>query len=106
MKKYFLIFSAVAVSLVMVLTGCKSKTSSDPCSASGKLCIENKMDSTIVINIVNKHQQVTMTKDYMQCFILEANIAYTISISGAGYNKPDTTFLILPCDNKLMVVQQ
>ena len=106
MKKYFLVFAAVILAVALLFIGCKSKTTEDPCSNSGKLCIENKMDSTITINIVQKHQQVTMKKDYMECFNLEANIAYTVSISGSGYSKPDTTFLILPCDNKLFVVQQ
>jgi len=106
MKNYFLIFPATIIAFILAVTGCKSKTPEDPCSNTGKLCIENKMDSTIVINIIQKHQQVTMTKDYMECFNLDANIAYTISISGSGYSKPDTTFLILPCDNKLFVVKQ
>ena len=106
MKKYFLILPATVIALIMVFNGCKSTSTSDPCSSTGKLCIENKMDSTIVISIIQKHQQITMKKDYMECLNLDANIAYTISISGAGYKKPDTTFLILPCDNKLMVVSQ
>jgi len=64
------------------------------------------MDSTIVVNIVQKHQLVTMEKDYMECLTLEANVAYTISITGSGYSKPDTTLLILPCDNRLFLVTQ
>lgn len=91
---------------VIVFYGCKSKGTVDPCSGAGTLCIENKMDSTITINLVQKHQQITMKKDYMQCLSLEANVAYTLSITGSGYSKPDTTFLILPCDNKLFVVKQ
>jgi hypothetical protein len=106
MKKYFLIIPAAFFALLILVVGCKSKEASQPCDNMGTLCIENKMDSTITINIVQKRQQVTMKKDYMECFALEGNIAYTISITGAGYSKPDTTLLILPCDNKLIVVKE
>jgi hypothetical protein len=64
------------------------------------------MDSSFIVNIVEKHQQVTLPKDFMECFDLEANQPYTISISGSGYTKADTTLMILPCDNKLFVVKQ
>jgi len=72
----------------------------------GTLCVQNKMDSSVIVNIVQKKQQVTLKKDYMECFSLDGNMPYTISISGSGYSKPDTTLMILPCDNKLFIVQQ
>ncbi len=106
MKKYFLFASGFILIMIMVFSSCKSKSTQDPCNSTGKLCIENKMDSTVVVNIVQKHQQVTLQKDYMECIDLEATLAYTLSISGSGYSKPDTTLLILPCDNKLFVVKQ
>jgi hypothetical protein len=105
MKKYFLIFTVVFIAMCLAFSGCKS-TTTEPCGNTGTLCIENKMDSTILINIVQKRQFVPLQKDFMECFNLEANVAYTISISGSGYSRPDTTLLILPCDNKLMVVKQ
>lgn len=106
MKKYSLIFCLFICATIATFYSCKSKTATDPCSASGTLCIENKMDSTIQVNIIQKHQQISLKKDYMQCLNLEANIAYTFSITGSGYSKPDTTILILPCDNKLFIVKQ
>jgi hypothetical protein len=106
MKKPIRIFYLMIITLVFAFVACNSKKTEEPCNNTGTLCIENKMDSTITVNIVQKHQQVPMKKDYMECFVLEANIAYTISISGSGYSKPDTTLLILACDNKLMVVKQ
>ena len=106
MKKYFLITSGFVLILIMMFPSCKSKTIQDPCNNMGKICVENKMDSSVVVSIVQKHKQITLPKDYMECFDLDANLAYTVSISGSGYTKPDTTLMILPCDNKLIVVQK
>jgi hypothetical protein len=106
MKKYFLFACVIAVSVILGFSGCKDNTTEPPCNNMGKLCIENKMDSTVIVNIVQKKQQVTLQKDYMECFDLDGNMPYTISISGSGYTKPDTTLMILPCDNKLFVVTQ
>jgi len=105
MKKYFLNFPAAMIALLILLASCASDEPAPPCNNTGTLCIENKLDTTIIINIVQKRQQAPVKKDYMECFTLEANIAYTISITGAGYSKPDTTILMLACDNKLMIVQ-
>jgi len=106
MKKYFLFISGIILGFIILLSGCKSNSPEDPCNNTGKLCIENKMDSTVIVSIVQKHQQVTLQKDFMECFDLDANQPYTVSISGSGYTKPDTTLMILPCDNKLFVVTQ
>ena len=106
MKKYFLFASGFILFIFMTFLSCKSKTTEAPCNNTGSLCVENKMDSSIVVSIVQKHQQITLQKDYMECFDLEANLPYTISISGSGYTKPDTTFMILQCDNKLLVIKQ
>jgi hypothetical protein len=106
MKKHFLFYPGIILVFIILLSGCKSNPPEDPCNNTGKLCVENKMDSTVVVNILEKHQQVTLQKDFMECFELEGNQPYTVSISGSGYKKPDTTLMILPCDNKLIIVQQ
>jgi hypothetical protein len=106
MKKYFLFTSGIILVSIILFSSCNSNTPADPCNNIGTLCIENKMDSTVVVSIVQKHQQVPLEKDFMECFDLEANQPYTISISGSGYTKPDTTLMILPCDNKLIIVKQ
>lgn len=106
MKKYFLFTPGIILVLIILLSGCKSKSPEDPCSNTGKLSFVNKMDSTIVVSIVEKHEQVTIQKDFTEHFDLEANVTYTVSISGSGYKKPDSTLLLLPCDNKLIIVKQ
>ena len=84
MKKYFLFACVIAVSVILGFSGCKDNTTEPPCNNMGKLCIENKMDSTVIVNIVQKKQQVTLKKDYMECFDLDGNMPYTISISGSS----------------------
>lgn len=106
MKKYFFLFSVISFLTFSGVTGCKSKTEEDPCNNTGKLCVQNKMDTSVVVSIVQKKQQVTLQKDYMECFDLEGNMPYTISVSGSGFSKPDTTIMILPCDNKLYIINQ
>jgi hypothetical protein len=106
MKTYFHFTSVIILLIIILLSGCKSNPPEDPCNNAGKLCIENKMDSSVVVSIVEIHQQITLQKDFIECFDLEANQTYTLSISGSGYTRPDTTMLILPCDNKLIVVNQ
>ena len=106
MKKYFLFVTVISLLFFLGFSGCKDNTIEDPCNNMGTLCVQNKMDSSVIVNIVQKKQQVTLKKDYMECFNLDGNMPYTISISGSGYSKPDTTLMILPCDNKLFVVKQ
>ena len=106
MKKYFLLSSGVILFLIVMLSACKSNPPEDPCNNTGQLCIENKMDSAIIVSIVQKHQQVTLPKDFMECFDLDANQPYTVSFSGSGIAIPDTTLMILPCDNKLIIIKQ
>jgi hypothetical protein len=106
MKKTFLFISAILAISIFVLSACKSNSPADPCNNMGTLCIENKMDSTITVSIVQKHEQVPVEKDFIYCFDLEANQPYTVSVSGSGYKKPDTTLMILPCDNKTIIISQ
>ena len=105
MKKFFLFGVGIVLVLIIAFSGCKSTTAEDPCNNQGKLSIVNKLDSTITVNIVQKHQQVPVQKNFTYSFDLEANQVYTISISGPGYSRPDSTIIINPCDNKLMVIQ-
>ena len=106
MKKHFLFASGFILIMFVAFSSCKSKSTQDPCNNTGKLCVENKMDSTVVVSIVQKHEQVPVEKDFIYCFDLEANQPYTVSVSGSGYKKPDTTLMILPCDNKTIVISQ
>ncbi len=92
-------------SLMLAFTACKEKTAPDPCEGQGVLNVENKLDSTISVKVVETHTTLSVKKDFTQPFILEGNQAYTLTIDGPQYHK-DTTFMILDCDNKLFIVDK
>ncbi|MGA3012635.1 MAG: hypothetical protein ABSD71_01240 [Bacteroidales bacterium] len=105
MKKIhsFLVLLLILGSLILSL-GCSNKNPATPCNAEGTLCIENKLDSTIVISIKNTHDQFTILKDYMHCSTLTGDVTYKINVSATGIDR-DTAITILTCDKKLLIVQ-
>jgi hypothetical protein len=105
MKKIhsFLVLLLILGSFILS-SGCKNKDTSTPCNAEGTLCIENKLDSNIVVSIKNIHDQFTIQKDYMHCSTLTGDITYKINVSATGVDR-DTAITILTCDKKLLIVQ-
>lgn len=86
------------------ISGCSSKKDASPCDSEGTLCIENKLDSTIVVSIKTNHTTFSILKDYMHCSTLTGDVTYDINISATGINR-DTTLVILTCDKKLLIIQ-
>ena len=105
MKKFFQFGAGFLVICFLAISGCSADDPSEPCDNTGQVCIENKLEFSLVVSITQTNQQETLPVDYMQCFTLEANQAYTLSFSGTGYNRPDTTIMVLPCDNKLIIIE-
>ena len=105
MKKNVLLFTFVLLSAFTVILSCSKTTTSTPCDGKGVLNIENKLDSAMTVNIVEAKLTVTLAKDYTRPFTLTGNNPYTVKIIGSNYQK-DTTFMILPCDNKLYIVSK
>jgi len=105
MKKNVLLLTFVLLSAFMVILSCSKTTTSTPCDGKGVLNIENKLDSAMTVNIVEAKLTVTLAKDYTRPFTLTGNNPYTVKIIGSNYQK-DTTFMILPCDNKLYIVSK
>jgi hypothetical protein len=105
MKKFIQFGAGFLLLCLSALCGCSSDEPSEPCNNTGQICVENKLDTNIVVSITQTHSQAPLSKDYMECFTLEANQAYTFSFSGNNINRPDTTIMVLPCDNKLIVIQ-
>lgn len=103
MKKIHLLLLIFAATLV-VFTACTKKTE-EPCNGKGTLYLENKLDSAATIMIVQTHHTFTLEKDYMQIFDLTGNQPYEIKVTGPKYYL-DTTLMILPCDNKLLIFKQ
>jgi hypothetical protein len=103
MKKNVLLLSLLTGSVFFMFSGCGKSTEQQPCDGKGVLNVENKLDSAITINIVETHNTVTLARDFTKPFTLTGNNPYTVKIDGPNYHK-DSTFMILPCDNKLYIV--
>jgi hypothetical protein len=104
MKKYLPLLILLILGTFILSSGCKKKKDAMPCDSKGTLCIENKLDSTIVVTLKSTHDQFTILKDYMHCTILTGDQTYAINISATGIDR-DTSLIILSCDKKLLIVQ-
>jgi hypothetical protein len=104
MKKNLLLFSGFIFWTSLLISSCTPKKDSSPCNNMGNLCIENKLDSEVTITLQPIHDQFPLQKDYMKCSQLDGNKPYTITITTASHES-DTTIMILPCDNKLLIIK-
>ena len=104
MKKYLPLVFLLILATLILSSGCKKKKEALPCNGKGTLCIENKLDSTIVVSIKTTHDQFLILRDYMHCSELEGDQTYAINISATGIDR-DTSLTILSCDKKLLIVQ-
>jgi len=104
MKKYLPLLFLLILGIFILSSGCKKKPETLPCDNKGTLCIENKLDSTIVVSIKTTHDQFTILKDYMHCTELTGDLTYDINISATGINR-DTSLIVLSCDKKLLIIQ-
>ncbi len=84
---------------------CEKKTVEEPCDGKGTLNIENKLDSTITVTIAQTKKTESLERDYTRPFTLTGNQPYTFTIDGPDYHM-DCTMMILPCDNKLLLIQK
>jgi hypothetical protein len=105
MKKITLICISLILGSAFLFFGCKKATEDKPCNNLGNICIENKLDSTITVDILQIHYQFQLQKDYMQCIDLAGDQSYSFKITAGPGTYTDTTFLILNCDKKLYIVQ-
>ena len=104
MKNYIPLLLFLILGTFILSSGCSKKKEATPCDSKGILCIENKLDSTIIVSIKNTHDQFPILKDYMHCSTLNGDQTYSINISATGIDR-DTSLVILSCDKKLLIVQ-
>lgn len=104
MKKNLLPLIGLVCWISLFISSCNPKKEVSPCNNLGNLCIENKLDTECTISLKPVHDQFKLKKDYMKCSQLEGNKAYTITITTTSTER-DTTLMILPCDNKLLIIQ-
>ena len=105
MKKYLPLLFLLILGIFILSSGCKkSKDNTTPCDSMGTLCIENKLDSAVVVSVKQTHDQFTILKDFMHCSELTGDQTYSINIAATGIDR-DTTITILSCDKKLLILQ-
>ena len=95
----------ILMAILIGFAACNKKKTEEPCNGQGALYLENKLDSAVTIMIIQTHNTFTLEKDYMQIFDLTGNQPYEIKVTGREYYL-DTTMMILPCDNKLLIFKQ
>jgi invasion protein IalB len=88
---------------LFLFISCTKEQTVEPCNGKGTLNVENKLDSTITVKIVETHTTMDIAKDYTLPFNLVGNQPYTLNIDGPQYHK-DTTIMLLSCDNKLLII--
>jgi hypothetical protein len=103
MKKSFVVIAFLFFSALLIMSACTTKKTADPCDGLGVLNIENKLDSTLSVKVLETHNTVSIGKDYTQSFSLAGNQPYTLTIDGPQYHK-DTTIMVLFCDNQMFIV--
>jgi hypothetical protein len=96
-------FAIILVTIFLVISACTKQEEVNPCDGKGVLNVENKLDSTISVKVLETHNTMSIDKDFTLPFSLIGNQPYTLTIDGPQYHK-DTTFMILYCDNKLFIV--
>jgi hypothetical protein len=104
MKRSVAIFFVLCVVFSLAFVNCSKKKDEQPCDNKGMLCLENKMDTTVTIFITPVRIQFDLQLDYIKCTELGGNQPYTITVSKPDFSW-DTTLIVLPCDNKLMVIK-
>jgi hypothetical protein len=104
MKKNLLPLAGLIAWALFLVSACSPQKDSTPCDNKGNLCIENKLDTNVTISIQPIHDQFQLQKDYMKCTQLDGNKQYTITITTSSHEN-DTTLMILPCDNKLLILK-
>lgn len=103
MKKLpYLQFLFIAFFMAVIFS-CSKETTQEPCDGKGTLNVENKLDTTITVKIVQTRLSKDIPKDYTVSIPLTGNQPYTLNISSSDYSM-DTTIMLLSCDNKLFVV--
>ncbi|MBM3404562.1 MAG: hypothetical protein FJY10_06695 [Bacteroidetes bacterium] len=104
MKKKLLFLPVILLLAIFVLIQCKKDDPEPECGNIGSICFQNKLDVPVTINMMQIPYIFTLQPDFMECIDLEADIAYNYRITAQGYQK-DSTLLILPCDQTLILIQ-
>lgn len=97
MKIFRFLLPVLFITAILVSTGCKEKETI-PCDGIGKICLTNKLDSTVVVDILQLNLQFSILKDHMECLELDGDVAYNFKLTCNEFYK-DTTIVVSTCDD-------
>lgn len=93
---------ALIIVTLIVTAGCKQEETI-PCDGNGTMCFTNKLDSTVVIDVLQLNLQFSVLKDHMECLTLTGDVAYNFKLTCNEFYK-DTTIVVSTCDDKEYIV--
>jgi len=104
MKILRFFFTAIITATLLVTAGCTQEETT-PCDGIGKICFTNKLDSTVVVDILQLNLQISVPKDHMECLEVTGDAAYNFKFTCNEFYK-DTTIVISTCDDKELIVKK
>jgi hypothetical protein len=102
MKILRFFFPAMIIAALLLTAGCKQKETI-PCNGIGKICFTNKLDSTVVIDVLQLNLQFSVLRDHMECLELDGDVAYNFKMTCNEFYK-DTTIVVSTCDDKQVII--
>lgn len=93
---------ATIIAILLITAGCKQEETI-PCNGIGKICLTNKLDSTVVIDVLQLNLQFSILKDHMECLELTGDVAYNFKLTCNEFYK-DTTIVVSVCDDKEYII--
>ena len=102
MKILRFLLPALFITALLVTAGCKQEETI-PCDGIGKMCFTNKLDSTVVIDVLQLNLQFSILKDHMECLELTGDVAYNFKLTCNEFYK-DTTIVVSTCDDKEYII--
>lgn len=102
MKIFRFFFPALIITALLFTAGCKQEETI-PCEGIGNICFTNKLDSTVVIDVLQLNLQISVLKDHMECLALDGDVAYNFKLTCNEFYK-DTTIVVSTCDNDEYII--
>ena len=107
----FGIILGLIVSFVMMLGSCSKKSENNGTPIirndtviNGRLCIENKLDTALLVSINEVHEQFSILKNNLHCSELKGNSTYHINYSSPDIYG-DTIIILLSGQHQFLILQ-
>jgi hypothetical protein len=105
MKTIVKLLPAIILAVLIFSAGCEKKDPVIPCDGKGEICFTNKLDSAVLVLVVQTNFQMTIERDHMECLTLDGDQAYTFDFTATGFHS-DTMIVISSCDKESYLIQK